>query len=386
MIKNIRMKNFKKFHEAELRDLGNINIILGTNNIGKSSILEGIYTLANGQNLVPIFNNLIARRTNGNILGQFDYMERILAFNKEEENNIENQNFSFILEATLKDNTIHRFKHLIKPSAAFGDLNLQIPSGGSIEIDNGSFRINNNIQKLGEWEIRHETSKHETSKKGKSSNEKFPLTFPPTHQEKFVRPFILGHFVDILSHRDLIENTRIYSFLKREKVMNEFLTEIQRTFPNIMGIDSIPYPDGSPSPVSFELTDSRILPIYNFGDGVQRWFNILGGMILHKNSIHCIEEIDSTFHYGAQSNLSENLVRYSKKYNNQLFLTSHSIEFIDNFLETLYGENSNCAIEEDFVKIITLIEDPNNKNKILSRTLSGLEAYKTREDFDLELR
>lgn len=381
MIKHIHMKNFKKFHEVELLDLGNINIVLGTNNIGKSSILEGIYTLASGQNLAPIFNNLIARRTNGNILGQFDYMERILAFNKDEENNINNQNFSFVLEATLDDSSIHKFKHLIKPSAAFGDLNLQIPSGGSIEIDNGNFRINNNIQKLGEWEIRYENSR-----KGKPLNEKFPLTFPPTHQEKFVQPFISGKFVDILSHRDLIENTRIYSFLKREKVMNEFLNEIQRTFPNIKGIDSIPYPDGSPSPVSFELTDSRILPIYNFGDGVQRWFNILGGMILYKNSIHCIEEIDSTFHYGAQTNLSENLVRYSKKYHNQIFLTSHSIEFIDNFLETLYGENSNSEIEDDFVKIITLIEDPNNKNKILSRTLNGLEAYKTREDFGLELR
>lgn len=125
MIKQIHMNNFKKFHDVKSHDLGNINIILGTNNIGKSSILEGIYTLASGQNLAPIFNNLIARRTNGNILGQFDYMERIMSFNKEEENNINNQNFSFVLNCILANGSTHKFKHLIKPSSAFGELNIQ---------------------------------------------------------------------------------------------------------------------------------------------------------------------------------------------------------------------------------------------------------------------
>ena len=144
--------------------------------------------------------------------------------------------------------------------------------------------------------------------------------------------------------------------------------------------------DGSPAPVSLELADGRILPIYNFGDGVQRWFNILGGMILYKDSVHCIEEIDSTFHYGAQKQLSKNLVNYSKKYGNQLFLSSHSIEFIDNFLTTVYGEESDIDVPDDFVKVITLIQDPENKRGVLSRTLNGREAFNTREDYGLELR
>ena len=83
MIKEIRMQDFKKFHNIELKDLSNINIILGRNNIGKSTILEGIFALTAGQNLTPLFHNLIARRTGGNILGKFDYMERINSFNQD---------------------------------------------------------------------------------------------------------------------------------------------------------------------------------------------------------------------------------------------------------------------------------------------------------------
>ena len=142
--------------------------------------------------------------------------------------------------------------------------------------------------------------------------------------------------------------------------------------------------DGTPAPVSFELDNGRTVPIYNFGDGLQRWFNILGGLILYQNAIHCIEEIDSTFHFGAQIELSKNLVKYSKKYKNQLFLTSHSIEFLDNFLSTLYGEDSTLDIEDDFVKIINLSR-PQRSNKVLSRTLNGRKAYETRDEYGLEL-
>lgn len=377
MIKNIEMKGFKKFNSVKLNDLGNINIILGRNNIGKSTILEGIFALTAGENLAPTFHNLIARRTGGNILGKFDYMERISSFNQQDNK----YDFSFSLKAKMEDEKVHTFKHKIELSSAFGDLNPGIMNGGNnIEIHNSNINMNQPSEFLGTWKIDHFANEKNIE------SESFHLTFPPENFEKIITPFRFGKFVDILTHREQIENSKIYSFLKRGRLMNEFISELKTTFPDIVNVESIPYIDGTSAPVSFELENGKIVPIYNFGDGLQRWFHILGGLILYQNAVHCIEEIDSTFHFDAQNKLAENLYKYSKKYNNQLFLTSHSIEFIDNFLTTLYGENSKINISDDFVKVITLIPDPKNSNNVLSRTLNGRDAYETREEFGLELR
>ena len=116
---------------------------------------------------------------------------------------------------------------------------------------------------------------------------------------------------------------------------------------------------------------------------MRRWYNILGGMIVYQNAIHCIEEIDSTFHPNAQEDLAKNLVNYAQKYNNQLFMTSHSLEFVDEFLEVLYGPDSE--MEDDCVRIITLRNNEKD-NRVRKRVLTGKEAYEAREKYKLELR
>ena len=42
-IKEVELKNFRSFAELNISDLGDVNIIVGKNNTGKSSFLEGIY-------------------------------------------------------------------------------------------------------------------------------------------------------------------------------------------------------------------------------------------------------------------------------------------------------------------------------------------------------
>ena len=83
------------------------------------------------------------------------------------------------------------------------------------------------------------------------------------------------------------------------------------------------------------------------------------------------------------------LIKYSEKFNNQLFISSHSIEFADSFLNSVYGENSefNFDEENDPIRFYTMrppSESTNFQTEVWSYT--GLEAYKKRQDFDLELR
>src|SRR5437763_10856812 len=43
MIKSLLLKNFKTFEKLDLPDISNFTLIGGRNNVGKSSLLEGIF-------------------------------------------------------------------------------------------------------------------------------------------------------------------------------------------------------------------------------------------------------------------------------------------------------------------------------------------------------
>ncbi|MEK5205348.1 MULTISPECIES: AAA family ATPase [Bacillus] len=371
MIKEFEIHNFRQYKKVYFKDLGKINLFLGNNNTGKTSILEAIAAFSYGENV----NNLIVDSLlrSKELYSAYDFMERIMSsFNNQNE-----KPFNFSFKATLEDNKTHTIQHQLDPGPIFADFKPNLlKSFGDSSIRLSKDTSENLIRKnstIGNWTVIHNEEE---------KNLGF-LDFPPSNENLRAPNLLNTRFVDILTHREVEENLKIYSFLKREGIMSDFVKELSRTFTDILDIDSIPYPDGTPSPVSFKSHTRGLLPMYNFGDGMQRWYNILGGLILIQNAIHCIEEVDSTFHPNSQKELAKNLVKYANKYNNQLFMTSHSIEFVDNLLESLYGEDSD--MENDEVRVITLKYDEKT-GTVKSRVLTGKEAFESRENYQLELR
>ena len=57
----LNIHHFKSIGELEIRDLSNINIIVGTNNSGKTSLLEAISILGNEDSVKSILNNVSRR-------------------------------------------------------------------------------------------------------------------------------------------------------------------------------------------------------------------------------------------------------------------------------------------------------------------------------------
>ena len=45
MLNSIRIKNFRIFDEFSIDRLARVNLIVGKNNVGKSSLLEALYLL-----------------------------------------------------------------------------------------------------------------------------------------------------------------------------------------------------------------------------------------------------------------------------------------------------------------------------------------------------
>ncbi len=231
---------------------------------------------------------------------------------------------------------------------------------------------------IAQWEISKRSSKDKYPAKNKDKRT-ISVVVPTQFINATDQPHKYVKIIDILAHTDVSENLQIYSALKREGTLDDMLTNIQEVYPEIKSFEVIPYPDGTTAPVSVLVNSGKYLPIFALGDGVQRWFYILGCMLLHRNSIICIDELDVGIHPSAQESFCRALIEYAQKYNVQLFLTSHNLEFMDHFITASLDLD---AVDDD-VRFFTLRHD---SESVKSRVLSGKEAARARETYNLELR
>ncbi|MEB3882678.1 AAA family ATPase [Lyngbya sp. CCY1209] len=54
MLETVKIEGFRCFRTFELKKLGRLNLLVGTNNSGKTSILEAIQILCSRTNLEPL--------------------------------------------------------------------------------------------------------------------------------------------------------------------------------------------------------------------------------------------------------------------------------------------------------------------------------------------
>ncbi len=370
--RSLKINNFRMFDELELQDLGRINLFFGQNNLGKTSILEAIFTHACGLNLGPALAQAVLKRQNGKVSGYLDFGDKIFSLFRKRDRLPFECSLSAKIGISSKEYVLEiRFR----PSYQLANLD-PVLLGQDFANYSENYKQNSYDQSvyIGEWLARMD---------GKS--QKFAIKYPLPIAGISLQPFKLGRLYDILSHRELEADIQVFSHLKRYGGVQEFTKEMQQIFREIREIDMIPYPDGQSGTIYIEISDNQRIPLYAFGDGMRRWFFLLGNMIVNKYAIHCIEEIDSTFHPGAHALLSKLLVNYAEKFENQLFLTSHSIEFADTFLNALYGEDSLITDKnDDPVRIFTLRNSQDNHIEIWS--LSGHEAFEKRQKFGIDLR
>ena len=372
-LEKIEISGFKRFSQLKFEDLGMINVFLGSNNTGKTSILESIFSFACGNNLRPLIDSGILREKEIN--GPYDFAEKLMGGFYD----FKNAPFSFSFNAQIGSQKFN-VKHTLSPFDIYNELLPHFESSldketsyneGGLQFVDGKLVESRSSTPIVKWNV---------DINGKKTNQDihYPYGF---NLDNSTKPIKLGRYIDILHHRNQNQNVQIFASLKREGILDNFIDEVKTTFKRVENIDVIPYPDGKSGPVVFKIKNRGNLPIYNFGDGLVRWYNILGGMLLYQNAIHCIEEIDSTFHPTAQIELVKNLVKYSEKFSNQVFLTSHSLEFVDNMLDAI---EPNIDTLGEKIRFITIKNDDNGNP--ITRTLNGTEAFKSRNKFKIDLR
>lgn len=395
LLEKFMLQNFKKFNELDLQNLARINLIVGDNNVGKTTLLEAVFTFSCGTNFYPLLSVPFSQRLqdsrlpNPMILNPYRMAEYIL-YTFHWENLIPYDAFRLHFQGNIiqKNNKIPhgdiKIYHEFIPSQIFSEFIPQkTETWYDAPVSYNTFDMQDNIgnnvrislpnQYLGKWNITINYAQGENE-----PTETFSVTYPnPSSDNTAKQPLILAKFNNELSHCDESENRRIFAAITRAGIMSDFIKEISESFDiELEAIENIPYPDGSESSITFRPKGKNFhIPLYAFGDGLRRWYSLLGGMLIFKNAIHCIDEVDVGFHQKVQGAFSKQLVNYTHKYNNQLFMTTHNVEYMSEFLHAINNIGDN-VLEND-VRVITLREI---NNSIKCRTLTGMEALQACED------
>ena len=122
------------------------------------------------------------------------------------------------------------------------------------------------------------------------------------------------------------------------------------------------------------------LPLSAYGDGIKKVLLLANAMIDASSGVLLIDEIDTAIHSKYFFNIFQFLISASTKLNVQLFITTHNIEAVDALLET---QNYDEQKDLDLINVITL---KRGDQRTYCRSLSGREVCKNRETFGFEVR
>ncbi len=337
MIKSLEIKGFRGIQNLSVKELGQINVIVGKNNCGKTSVLEALFMIIGMSNpLLEInihkFRDLI--QTDGDDL-RFIFQD----LNFDNELQIKSE-LSSGEKRTLNIKPIYRDKRTVEKQDDSDESVESISSTSSFGdfVEGLSFKFNR-LQKNKKSPTNYEASLY--LNRG-TTQAKRPKNYKESINGIFVSPITI--------HHDLTE--RLEKILVSKK-KDTLIAVMQKIEPNIKDIVL-----GASGLIYIDLGYQNLVPLNIVGDGTRRLLSILISTTFLKGGIILIDEIENGFHFSSLKILCESIINFSISNDVQLFITTHSQEILKYFKRALLNENN----KENRSKFYTLAMKKNKKN------------------------
>lgn len=356
MIKSVQFQNFRGFINLQMDDLCPITLISGMNNVGKSSVLDGIFLvfdhtalesfakLNNFRGLPqltdprhlwePIFHDFDTQKEVKIVLS-FDGSTSILQYSRDD---------SYLIPENIDvpREVLNQFISSNKPSYT---LKFQYTRGAYTE--KGHFITNQS------GSLRNV----DTSEEG---NRILPMPYT-----QFINiPIIHAQADYVTSVGDLELQDKKEELIENLKLIEPSITDITTIMSN--GVAQI-----------YLKVNGRLIPLRLAGDGVNKWLIILLSIMAHPSSLLLIDEIETGIHYSAYTDMWRSIAVIAKKYQCQIIATTHSYECI---LEASNGLKK-VGLADDFC----YFRIDKNGDKTTARRYSN-KLLRTALDTNLEVR
>lgn len=329
MIESFYIQNFKNFEQLTLNQLRRVNLFVGKNSVGKSTLLEAIaiYLSDGDENCLK---EILAGRDESVFYGKQDegildvIKERFLSLFRGWE---ENYSKSFCIKLGENKETPLTIQQVyisdyIK-NGIEGKQTLNIYNQEDINENDSKLSITTNglVAKKADGEtrlIRYDNIRPFTIKTYKR------IPYQMVHNVDFngTNNAVLYDKISLSPLEDYI--------VKALNIINENIGRI--TFVNEGGGDRFRIPA-----VSLKDTGRRV-HLSSMGDGLNRILTIILSLLNCKNGVLLLDEFETGLHYSVQKQLWEIIFLLAEDLNVQVFVTSHSFDCLKAFAEANASE------------------------------------------------
>lgn len=307
--KNIEIKNYRGVDHLKIDGFSRVNILLGQNSSGKSSVLECLLLMMGMSNpdLPQTINSIRSRSFSS--FADLGYLFHKYDLKVKPE-----------IAAELFDSTK---RHLILDLTYVFDEKSQagIPNGQIPTSETKTFL--NTLKMLFDVESGQQKSTHECSltvnQQGLISNKKLAEGY----LEKNSVALLPADLAAGNPANDLVELAK----RRLKDTVTEQLRHFDRRITTLEILNNVAY-------VGLEGID-QLLAVNMQGDGLRRYLNIAAASANPMNNILLIDEVENGLHYSAYKKLWEAIFSLATTTNKQVFVTTHSKETLHSLSEML---------------------------------------------------
>jgi len=279
--KEIEIHNFRGFDHLRIDGLSKVNVFVGANNVGKTSILESVFMLSGMYNPIMPARINYWRSSNHNTLDATRYLFH---------------NIDFSNKPMLQAQTILGERNITLSPSLFVDNESATSGAGHAAIK--SLNIDFSTKK-------DEDEQHYHGMLYTDNSGLLQQQVDSSYQEQMSCLFIPSEKNDI-------------------NALNNFVTLVKR---------------GKRQTV-VEKNLKELLPMSMAGDGVRRVLNIISSIATANYNVVMIDEIDTGLHYSAHRAMWNAILTFIEKHDVQLFATTHNIECLQGLKNVMESTNT----------------------------------------------
>jgi len=305
LLNSLHIKGFRGFTDFKVEGLGQVNLIVGRNNAGKTSLLEAIYLL------------------------KASVGDPFLALNRAEDLGTSQLDLFNGRPATDGTGTIKiETSESASVEVILGHLRIRIKRPGSEVLDFG----------LGEA----------------------PFVIPAA-SPVFVGPRVYGKFGVVSAWERILLTPEENDVTKCLKIVVPGLERVAM-------IGAMPIVQVRDEPARITMG--------SLGDGVTRLFHLACGLVVSKENVLLVDEIENGVHYSILGEMWEFILSIAKELDIQVFATTHSLDCLRGFAQASH------AVPEVVAKVIRL---DNHKGNVVA-VMFDEEEFQVAAEEEIEIR
>lgn len=309
-ITSFAVENFKRFESFEMTDLGQFNLLVGDNNVGKTSVLEALLVDENSKIWMSNVANALSLK-------------------------------KLKTSVTVKD-----LEYYCNQETYSQDVEgvVEFRLGRHHKLDKYFLKFEKHLQRL----------MFSTPGEAKPTTYDFGTVLATTNHE------LSSPLITLQSGHDR-SLTNFYSstIQKNRRIRGRLIESMRKFIPTFDGIElSAPFPNEEPHLIITQSDKNTTLPLALFGDGSIKFLRIVMEIIAKNGKRLMIDEIDTGIHFSRMKEFWNVILHTAHENNVQLFMTTHSEECLRFFKEALADDLSTM---KDLARVVSMVENATTK-------------------------